>query len=388
MLKINPFYLLMLFYLIVNFIFAIIGFNSNRVDIELTLFNLKSSSFFVAFIFQLLACCIIFIVFFIFKQVKGIRNEFYIYNKGAFVLFSFQLLFLLYNAYYGTNIAGVSVKATNPILNTFFVLLPADLFYILFSPFIKSNKLFSLNSILFIVSSTLRGWMGGVLLVFFIYACRKEFLRVSLKNLIVYLFFFVLVLFLVPYLVLMKWAMRSNDSIFSIFEVVDKNSYITLLDESLYFIFNRFQHNYHIALIWENSEKLIQAYNSNRILPYWGEGVIQTIFLKIFGTQDTPTLAQAMVYMLFSSRGDWNSNPGLAGWLIILQESFIFYILYIVIILSLGFFIAKKFYGNKMLLLVGVFSVFYLFHGWIGAYVTMITYLLFFTIISKVKFRV
>ena len=40
-------------------------------------------------------------------------------------------------------------------------------------------------------------------------------------------------------------------------------------------------------------------------------------------------------------------------------------------------------YHNKMNIF---FSIFYLFHGWIGSYVTMITYLLFFAMIKRIRF--
>ena len=63
MLSLNPFYILFLFYLIVNFIFMIVGFNTNYVEIELDIFDLKSSSFIIAFIIQLFVCIFIFLFF-------------------------------------------------------------------------------------------------------------------------------------------------------------------------------------------------------------------------------------------------------------------------------------------------------------------------------------
>lgn len=385
MLKINPFYLLVFFYLSINLIFAIIGFENNSVEIELSLFNLKSQSFFVAYILQLFSCLLIIVFYLFFKNSNKNRKVALIENKKALLLFFFQFCFLLYNSYYDTNVAGVSIRAPNSILNIFFVLLPADLFYILFSPYLKSNKWFVLNTLLYVVSNTLRGWMGAILLAFFMYLCRKEKIEITIKSFVNYCIFAIVVIFLIPYLFLLKWAMRSNDSISSVLEIVNKDSYLDLFSEGLYYVFNRFQHNYHVALIWENSENLVSAYRAGKILPYWGEGVIQTVFIKILNFGEVKTLGQAMVSRLFYSQGTWNSNPGLAGWLVVVQEYFIFYIFYISMILFFGFYIAKRFYDNKMLLVLSVFSIFYLFHGWIGAYVTMITYLLFFAVIKRVR---
>lgn len=387
MLKINPFYLLVIFYLSINFIFAIVGCLNNYVDIELSLFKLKSDSFFIAFSLQVFCCLMILCCYIFFKKFKNNKQEFYVYNKGALILLILQILFLLYNYYYGTNIAGMSIKATNPILNTFFVLLPVDILFIILAPFIKSKKFFILNSILYLISNTLRGWMGGVLLLFFVYAARIEILKISFKSLFFYTLLCLLIFFSFPYLLLMKWAMRSGDSFFSVFDMVDRENYLKLLSESLDFIFNRFQHNYHVALIWENSDVLAQNYNSGRILPFWQEGMLQTIIIKIFGIEQIDTLGQAMVHFLFYSQGSWNSNPGMAGWLIVLQEYFIFYILYVIFLLTFSFYFAKKYYNNKMLLLLSFFSIFYLFHGWIGAYVTLITYLVFFTFLTRLKVK-
>lgn len=386
MLKINPFYLLISFYLIVNLIFALIGFNNNNVEIELSLFYLKSNSFIIAYFFQLFSCFFIIIAYLIFKNFNKSKRIDLIGRKGAFLLFLLQFCFLLYNAHYETNIAGGSIKASNMMLNTFFVLLPVDLFYIIFSPYLKSNKWFVLNTFLYVISNTLRGWMGAILLAFFVFLCRKERVEVTIKSLLNYSIFIAIVFLMLPYLFLLKWAMRSSDSVLSVLEVVNKDSYLDLLGEGLYYVFNRFQHNYHVALIWENSEILVSAYQAGRILPYWGEGVIQTIFIKLLSLGEIKTLGQAMVSSLFYSQGAWNSNPGLSGWLIVTQEYFIFYIFYVFIVLFFGFYISKKFYDNKIFMILSVFSIFYLFHGWIGSYVTMITYLLFFAMIKRIRF--
>ena len=58
---INPFYLLVFFYLIVNFVYAIIGFYNGAMEIEFQYKVIDRNSFFYAFLFQLIS--IFFIVF-------------------------------------------------------------------------------------------------------------------------------------------------------------------------------------------------------------------------------------------------------------------------------------------------------------------------------------
>lgn len=388
MLKINPFYLLFLFYFIVNFIFAAIGFSNNYVEIEFNTFNLKSLSFFYAFILQFFVGIILFLFYFFFSKLKT-GEKLVIKDRGAIYLFILQSLFLIYNLFFGVNIAGVSAKSSNEILNLFFIFLPADLFYIIFSPYIKSDKYFRLNTFLFIISNVLRGWMGGILFAFFVSMCRKESIRVSLKLILNFSIIAILLLLLLPYLTQLKWAIRSDTGIYEAISetinMVNDAGYMKLLGESLDYIFNRFQHNYHVALLWENFTELNLEYNKGGILPYWGEGIVQTIISNILGIGKIPTLGTEMAHQLFYSKDSWSANPGLSGWLIVLQEKFIFFILYIFFILFIGFFTAVKYFGNKMVLILGVFSIFYLFHGWIGMYVSMVTYLLIISFIRRVK---
>lgn len=384
MLSLNPFYTLFLFYLIVNFIFMIVGFNTNYVEIEFDFFDLKSSSFIFAFIIQFFVCVFIFLFFYFFHKRKNKKINI-IGDKGAIFLLTLQALFLLYNFLFDVNIAGVSAKSSSEILNLFFILLPADLFYIIFSPYIVSNKLFRLNTALYIISNTLRGWMGVVLLAFFVALCRKETIKVSLKNIFNYSFIVIFVLLLLPYLTQIKWVIRSDGNIFEAINMVNEIGYLKLLEESFNYLFNRFQHNYHVALLWENYSQLKLQYEKGGILPYWQEGILQNIIASTLGLDRPPMLGNQMAHILFSSKDSWSANPGLSGWLIVLQEKFVLFILYIFLILFIGFYTAAKYFDNRMVLTLGVFSIFYLFHGWIAVYVSMITYLLIISFIRRVK---
>lgn len=384
MLKLNPFYILFFFYLFVNFIFAIIGFNKNYVDIEFDIYNLKSSSFIFAFIIQFFVCVFIFLFFYFSNKNKN-KNINLINNKGAIYLLVLQILFLLYNLLFGVNIAGVSAKSSNEILNLFFIFIPADLLYIIFSPYIVSNKMFRLNTFLFIISNTLRGWMGGILIAFFVVLCRKETIRISIKNFLSYSIILLLVILLMPYLTQIKWAIRSDGDIFEVVNIVNDAGYMKLLEDSFQYVFNRFQHNYHVALLWENYSQLNFQYERGGILPYWQEGILQNIVTSILGLDRPPMLGNEMAHILFSSKDSWSANPGLSGWLIVVQEKFIFFIMYIFLVLFIGFYTAVKYFDNRMVLTLGIFSIIYLFHGWIGMYVSMITYLLIISFIRRVK---
>ena len=120
-------------------------------------------------------------------------------------------------------------------------------------------------------------------------------------------------------------------------------------------------------------------------MPYWQEGILQNIIASTLGLDRPPMLGNEMAHILFSSKDSWSANPGLSGWLIVLQEKFVLFILYIFLILFIGFYTAAKYFDNRMVLTLGVFSIFYLFHGWIAVYVSMITYLLIISFIRRAK---
>ena len=385
MLKVNPFYLVLVFYLIVNLVFAYIGFKDNQVEIEFSNFTINSMSFFYSFVIQLFICISILLLFLFFnKRIKKTR-EIVLSKNYAMLLLVLQIAFLSYNLIYGVNIAGLDAKSSNLIINTFFILIPADLLFILFSPYIKSSKLFYLNSILFVISNTLRGWMGAILLAIFVAMCRKEVIRINVKSLMWYVFFLIVLILCLPYLSQMKWVIRSGGSVVDAIQEVSNIGYFQLLEETIHYVFNRFQHNYHVALLLENYNNLNIKYDDGYIMPFWMEGIIQTIFSNIFNLDIMPTLGNQMARDLFYSEETWSSSPGLSGWLIVLQEKFIFLVIYALLLLFISFYTAVRYFDNKMLLILAVFSIVYLFHGWIASYVSMVTYLLIIMTIKRVR---
>ena len=147
--------------------------------------------------------------------------------------------------------------------------------------------------------------MGGILLAIFVAMCRKEVIRISLKSFAwILLSFMVLILFL-PYLNQMKWVIRSDGSVVDAIQAVNDIGYLRLVEESLFYVFNRFQHNYHVALLLENHNSLSIKYNDGYIMPFWMEGIVQTIFSNIFNLDVMPTLGNQMARDLLYSEETW-----------------------------------------------------------------------------------
>ena len=66
--KINPFYCLAVFYLVVNFVYAIVGYNNGVMEIEFQRKAIDNISFIYAFAFQFISILMILLIFLILYQ--------------------------------------------------------------------------------------------------------------------------------------------------------------------------------------------------------------------------------------------------------------------------------------------------------------------------------
>ncbi|MFW1801646.1 oligosaccharide repeat unit polymerase [Acinetobacter nematophilus] len=386
--RINPFYFLAIFYLLINFVYAVSGYQNGEMEIEFQRKVIDSTFFVYAFLFQSIAIFIIIFAYKIFSKKIKEKDSFIFGSQVGFFLLIGQLFYFLVNMYFGANIAGDSSQYKgNFLINIFFILLPFDILFFIFGICLKSSKLFFLNSILYLVSNLVRGWMGTPLLLFFAILCRKESLKLNVKAFILYFCFVVFIIALSPYLMELKWVVRGKLENSSIIENVNNYGYVNYLLDTIDYIFNRFQHVGHVALIFENQDFLNEKYNLGYIVPYWGEGLPQSIFMNIFNVDSFMTLPRFLTIQYFSASlaTSWTVNIGMAGWFIILKMKFIIFLLYMMLVVYLPFYFVSKFGNRKLFLMLSCFSLFYLFHGWIYAYITFLLYLILIIIFKRAK---
>lgn len=386
--QINPFYALAFFYISINFVYAILGYQHGEMNIEFQKKVIDGIYFIYAFMFQLISIFILLLAYFFSKRKGNKKNEIFFNNKVGLFLLVGQILYFGINFYFGANIAGdVSEYKGNFIINIFFILLPFDILFFILGICLKSSKLFFINSTVYLVSNLVRGWMGAPLLLLFAVLCRKEIIKINFRNFMFGLIFLISILLILPYLMELKWVVREKLEDVSIVENVNNYGYLNYLGDAVDYFFNRFQHVGHVALIIENQDFLNQKYNLGYIIPYWGEGLPQSIFMNIFNINSFMTLPRFLTIYSFSapSTMSWTVNIGMAGWLIVLKAKVIMFLLYILSIVFLPFYFVSKYGGNKLFLVLSCFSLFYLFHGWLYAYITFLFYLMVVVLISKVK---
>lgn len=307
-------------------------------------------------------------------------------SMAGLLLLGLQLCYLAYNTIFELNIAGVAnVGAGN--LKYVFYLLPSDVIFIVISVGLKSNRWFVTNAIAYLISSMLSGWIGGIFILAIIVFCRFYPIRIAPRRAVQFLLVGIGLVVILPVIVEVKWAIRSGADIKLAISNLFASGYMSSIVNSLGYVLNRFQHLGHVTLLVENSAEMNAAFNAGYFSSYWHDGLLQQLFLKIFG-MELYTLDRYMVSYFFGNQNPAaNTNPGVSGWFFILRGEALFYVCYLFIITLPVYLFVYRYAGLKYLLLLACFSLVYLWHGWIGAYVNLVIYMLFFIFINRASVR-
>lgn len=382
---VNPFRLLFMLYLFANlyaFVTLLIGWPIS-VDSEELTFRVETVLLAALALFASLFACV-----FAFRAAARITRrgaEMTFEKSSACVLLAIQSAFIAYNLYYGANIAGVEDDFQgNNVLRLFFSVSQPDLLFLIVGVGMKSRRMFFTNALVYSISLLLRSWIGGLYLLAVVVAVREYPLRLDrriAKRLAIILLVGMLAL---PIIVSGKWFIRSGASVNDALDFLSDIGYETYLLSSIGYVANRFQHLGHVSLILESAGALNEAYEAGRFIPYWMDAAPQWLILRLFGI-DIVTLNKYMVQSLFDSNNlAYASNPGLAGWLFVLQGKAVFMALYLPIVTLLPAILVRRFAGQKYFLFMACFSLIYLFHGWVGAYANLVIYLLAFIFFKQI----
>jgi len=179
--------------------------------------------------------------------------------------------------------------------------------------------------------------------------------------------------------------MRSGVTLAEYFSSVSDSFSIEKYSLASAYLLNRFQHVGHVALLLENADSVATAFHNGAFVGYWMDGLPQYTVAKAFGLETFKLNSYMVKYFFGITDPTWNTNPGIAGWLFVLKEQFVFMILYLFFIMVIPFYFIGRCAGNALLMLVACFSITYLFHGWVGAYFNIVFYALSLIIICKTK---
>lgn len=376
--KISPFYFIAFLYSLANILFALIGINNNEMLIEFNLYTVEQNLMLAALGFQFISIFILVAFYNLFNKKIFKDSSDHGYNDFAgYVLLLYQLAFMFFALIFGVGVVGQEKVNVNVIILIIFNLLSADTIFFIIGSQLKSNKIFKFNLILYLVSSILRGWMGGLLIAFLIYLCRRKYLFIHLSTLIYLSVFLILIIFLMPFFIDIKFAIREHKS----FEV-DFNDYFMRLEIALGYLLGRFQHVGHIYLIMKNGY-YYDLYQLGNIRSFLLEGLPQDIVYRRLGGILSPSFSDTVVLNEFG--GDWNTNTGLVGWWVVLKESIVFFIAYWGGLILTTYYLIYKYATKQLFLVFSVFMLAYFYHGWLSAFFNLIFIIWVLVILKRIK---
>lgn len=385
MINLNPVAILTLLYLFVNFLSMLIGCSNGEIQVETSIFSVSDESLIYSFLLQTLLLVFFYYTYKFFKN----KNKYFLLvlnRKWGFWLLIIQIAFVIFNIQMGVNVAGsVERVEGQSISNYLFILLQPDILVAVISVCLKSGFLFWANILVYLVSMFLRGWMGGTFVILFLILSRYQNLRISVKTFVISSFLLLFFLATLPAIIEAKWAMRSGMTL-SMF-ITNINSYFT--SESYYaglnYLLNRFQHVGHLALIFDSADDLYQKYNAGYFSQYYLDGLPQYIFIKMFNLDSYKLSFYLVQYFFDVTEPTWNINTGIVGWLYILKYESILFLSYLILLLLIPYYVIGKFAGGRMLNVLACFSIIYLFHGWLGAYVNLALYACVISLVANIK---
>ena len=381
--KIYVFPFVSVIYLVFNLIFTILSCLSGDMLIELQMVSINREMLIKAFFVQSISFLIIYCIYSFFNKFpsKTIQENGYS-NLCGYFLIGYQIFYMGLSIYYGVGVVG---RSENLEINHYLLILTnifsVDILFFIIGTQLKSSKLFYINLFIYILATTIRGWMGGVLIAIFIFLCRKGSFLINFKNMFSMLVLLVILVLSSPALVDLKYNIRGGDSVVS-----DDTSYLDKLNLTSQYIFGRFQHVGHVYLIQKNENIYYQKYETGVIAPFYTEGFIQGIIFKNLGYTENFTFGEYVAKNAFGGTG-WNTNTGLAGWYYILHEKFILLIFYWLVLLSFVYFIILKYATKTLFNIISVFLIVYLYHGWFGAFFDLLFFACLYTLINRCRIR-
>ncbi|HDP1482902.1 TPA: O28ab family O-antigen polymerase [Escherichia coli] len=390
--------LVLVFYVIVNFVMGIVFFNDGflggdfygeKIDNKDLFLWVLGGELLLLITFYAIAVLIVKFTFnkrypedyYTVSELALKRfNIFLIVLQTSFILFIFATGFGRISLLMDENSSAANINS--PIKYIFVILLP-DFLFIVYFLVQKNNKKTIVNLSLYLISNIVRGWVSGpVLLIMAIFLVKKfsfKKIKIKIKTIISLVTCFII---FVPLVTSLKFGVRfQNDEISAVDLVQD-----SIENNVSYYLrtLNRFQHISEAYSFMDSMTFIRKDYADNRIaLPFFTNDFIN-ITSKIFSFEPQNLLTYGSKVLLDRPFG--NIQSGILPWLSIDYFFSISYILTFFIftillsrfckMLTLGYPVSKN--------IVIWFTIYYYAHGWLFSYMNLLIAMMIFIIFSKV----
>lgn len=318
---------------------------------------------------------------------------------GGGIVLILQLLLIIVSLAFGVNTAGSSARSDS-LWSLFWIFVPVDMIFLVYYGFRREDKLFKHNLIIYILSSLIRGWSGIFLYIFFFEWCRAYRKKTIQYKKVAFIVIIVIALY--PALLSLKWIMRASDgdlasleNIMNIFSAYSGElNYIEVLLQGITHLIGRLQHSSVIVEMIHYKELIQEGFGQGTILPFWGEGLPQLAFRRLFGLASPVSAGTALTGYFFpqdisETAGFWNICIGFSGWFYIAPHLIWFYLFYVFFLLFASAYfikqIGKEEGGSDVLWLAWIS---FIMQGWIMAFIGFIYAVIWFIIIQKVAKKI
>lgn len=380
--KLSPFSTCLSIYTCLNLYYFFLVFNVNSLSIEYTNFYVENNYLEIGILQLLISSLIICFWYILFykKKFKSLDEKGYNDFWGVSILI-YQMFFFYLAFFYDVGVVGGSPSISNTF-SIIFNVFNSDTFFFIVGSQLKSKKYFILNLVIYVASSLVRGWMGGVLIAIFLVLVRKGYVLLRFKWVISLSLILVGILLLLPYLLGIKESVRAGQEVS--FKI---DNYVEALSSSMEYLMGRFQQVAHISLIAKNHMFYQNEYEASNILPYWMEGMPQLIVNKRLENPVVQNFATKVAIYTFNAPASnaWSVNTGMAGWFSILKEKSLFFIIYWSFWVILTYSVVYRYASRQLFSLLAVFSIVYLYHGWLANYLNLLLFSMIFTLLNSAK---
>jgi hypothetical protein len=309
-------------------------------------------------------------------------------------ILAIQSVFFLFVLAFGAGAAGGDAeKAGGALRFLFYIVNPDMLFLIFFGATMYGGdqvKYRRANLLLFMVSNFVRGWLGQLLVVVFIYAIvwleKQASMRWSawdvMKLTIVSAIGFVFASFLLH----MKIALRLG--LDAVLEVLSNIDFFDVVSAFFEVLFARLQMLSTVLFQVTKQQELTRFIDDGVVGSYYTDGLPQQTFFKLMGINPGENL-NLFLWKNYIP-GDFPEaqttvQPGLVGWTYILPSySLVFFVLYLALLIFINVRLVR-YLGGKGLRHLSWFSIMlFLVPGWLGAYVSFLWTMLVFCVMAYI----
>lgn len=381
----NPVWLVFLIYIISNGFYFFVGIEQSGFSLLDEDFLVEPEAYFVAYL-VILAYAVIIFFSYLFLSSRYSQPANYSLSNAKSVFFSgYYVIYTVFVLLTGADVVGGERDLSFPglmYLNYLFKIINPDLLLVFIMPLVASSRIFFAALVVFVISMTLRGWMGGIYIAGLVYLVRFYPVRMSFAKILL----LVLFCLCLPFLNSLKWGIRGGYEISEILMLALEGYSFDSIVFALGEVFKRFQHVNNVALIYQNSGFVEGGYFQGGFRSFYSNGFFYDIYCAV--TSDCRLDLNAFLVDSFYEPGEgrkWNVDPGISGWFfinpIISLATLMFFLFFCVVF---PFLFSQRF-GVKVYQTLVVCSFIYFFHGWFGTYINLLFVALLVLFCSKLR---